>query len=97
VNFTGMRLLGSSGHSHGESHADHNNLQVTGNHKEEHDEYSLSMKSAYLEVLSDTLCSVGVITAGVIILTTRFYLAEHALSGFPLSLALIGNGFVDTM
>jgi len=42
----------------------------------EYDEYSLGMKSAYLEVLSDTLGSVGVIAAGVIILTTRFYIAD---------------------
>jgi cobalt-zinc-cadmium efflux system protein len=80
VNFTGMRILGSSGHSHGKSHADYKNLQVIGNHKEEHDESSLSMKSAYLEVLSDTLGSVGVITAGVIILTTRVYMADSLIS-----------------
>jgi cobalt-zinc-cadmium efflux system protein len=79
VNFIGMRILGSSGHSHGESNADHSK-RATGNHKKEHDESSLSMKSAYLEVLSDTLGAVGVITAGVIILTTRFYMADPLIS-----------------
>jgi len=80
VNYTSMRLLGSSGHSHGESRADHSRLDIVGNHKGEYEEDSLSIKSAYLEVLSDTLGAVGVITAGVIILTTRFYLADPLIS-----------------
>lgn len=37
---------------------------------------SLNAKGAYLEVLSDTLGSVGVIAASVIMLTTRWYLAD---------------------
>lgn len=37
---------------------------------------SLNAKGAYLEVLSDTLGSVGVIVASVIVLTTRWYLAD---------------------
>src|SRR5579883_3319272 len=37
---------------------------------------SLNVKAAYLEVLSDTLGSLGVIAASVIILTTGWYLAD---------------------
>lgn len=37
---------------------------------------SLNAKGAYLEVLSDTLGSVGVIVASVIVLTTGWYLAD---------------------
>jgi cobalt-zinc-cadmium efflux system protein len=80
VNFTGMRLLGSSGHSHGESVADHNHLETSKNHKEENEKDSLSMKSAYLHVLGDTLGAVGVIAAGMIILATRFYMADPLIS-----------------
>ncbi|MGC1929877.1 MAG: cation transporter [Candidatus Nitrosopolaris sp.] len=45
-----------------------------------HQEENLSVKSAYLEVLNDTLGAAGVIAAGVIILTTRFYLADPLIS-----------------
>jgi cobalt-zinc-cadmium efflux system protein len=73
VNLTGMRLLGSNGHSHGRSRVDiHDNLA------REHED--LNVKSAYLEVLNDTLGAAGVIAAGVIILTTRFYLADPLIS-----------------
>jgi cobalt-zinc-cadmium efflux system protein len=37
---------------------------------------SLNAKGAYLEVLSDTLGSVGVMTASIIIMTTHWYLAD---------------------
>jgi len=37
---------------------------------------SLNAKGAYLEVLSDTLGSIGVIAASVIVLTTKWYLAD---------------------
>jgi cobalt-zinc-cadmium efflux system protein len=76
VNFTGMRLLGDRPHSHGESHASHSYLETN----EGHEEGSLSMKSAYLHLLSDMLGAAGVITAGVIILTTRFYMADPLIS-----------------
>ena len=76
VNFTGMRLLGSSGHSHGGSQVDDGHVEKA----KEHEEESLIVKSAYLEVLNDTLGAAGVITAGVIILTTRFYLADPLIS-----------------
>jgi len=41
---------------------------------------SLNMKGAYFEVLSDLLTSVGVIIAGVIMLTTGWYYADPLLS-----------------
>lgn len=41
---------------------------------------SLNMRGAYLEVLSDTLGSVGVIAAGVIMFATKFYLADPIIS-----------------
>ncbi len=74
MNFTGMRLLGSNGHSHGGSQIDNVNVDTAKEHED------LNVKSAYLEVLNDTLGAAGVITAGVIILTTRFYLADPLIS-----------------
>lgn len=65
VNFAGLRLLGHSGHAHEGSDKGYEDLNV---------------KSAYLEVLNDTIGSVGVIAAGLIILTTRFYLADPLIS-----------------
>ena len=41
---------------------------------------SLNMKGAYFEVLSDMLTSVGVIIAGVIMLTTGWYYADPIIS-----------------
>gem|GEM_PF-1165416 len=41
---------------------------------------SLNMKGAYFEVLSDMLTSVGVLVAGVIMLTTKWYYADPLLS-----------------
>lgn len=41
---------------------------------------SLNMKGAYFEVLSDMLTSVGVIAAGIIMLTTGWYYADPLLS-----------------
>lgn len=41
---------------------------------------SLNMKGAYFEVLSDLLTSVGVIVAGGIMLTTKWYYADPLLS-----------------
>lgn len=41
---------------------------------------SLNMKGAYFEVLSDMLTSIGVIIAGVIMLTTGWYLADPLIS-----------------
>ncbi len=41
---------------------------------------SLNMKGAYFEVLSDLLTSIGVIIAGVIMLTTGWYYADPLIS-----------------
>ncbi len=54
-------------------------------------EESLNMKGAYFEVLSDMLTFVGVIIAGVIMLTTGWYYADPIISagiGFFFSRAL---------
>lgn len=66
VNLFSVRTLG--GHSH--DHDGH-----------EHDEEeNLNIKGARLEVLSDTIGAVGVIVTGVIIFTTKFYLADAIFS-----------------
>jgi cobalt-zinc-cadmium efflux system protein len=41
---------------------------------------SLNIKGAYFEVLSDTLTSIGVIAAGIIMLTTGWYYADPIIS-----------------
>jgi cobalt-zinc-cadmium efflux system protein len=79
MNLIGMRLLGSissdrgggGGHSHWFHQEDHHEAQQ---------EDSLNIKAAYFEVLSDTLGSAGVIAAGIIILATKFYLADPVVS-----------------
>lgn len=56
---------------------------------------SLNMKGAYFEVLSDLLTSVGVIAAGIIMLTTGWYYADPLISAgiglfiFPRTWALL--------
>ena len=56
---------------------------------------SLNMKGAYFEVLSDLLTSVGVILAGIIMLTTGWYYADPLMSAgiglfiFPRTWALL--------
>lgn len=84
VSFTGMRLLGSnSGYSDKGYHVNQNNVGLSNRLQEEGEGYgeeNLIVKSAYLEFLSDTVGAAGVIAAGVIILTTRFYLADPLIS-----------------
>jgi cobalt-zinc-cadmium efflux system protein len=78
VNFIGMRLLsgeGGGGHFHGSNEYKHEKGE-----KEEEQEESLNVKAVYLETLSDTLGAAGVIAAGVIMLTTKFYLADPIIS-----------------
>jgi len=73
VNFAGMRLLSNSdGHSHSNSYHSHKH--------EPEDLQNLNIRAVYLESLSDTLGSVGVLVAGVIMLTTKFYLADPLIS-----------------
>src|SRR5574340_766905 len=68
INLVGMRILG--GHFHSEHHE----------HHEHHEEENLNIKGARLEVLSDMIGAVGVIVTGIIIFTTKFYLADAIFS-----------------
>lgn len=68
INLIGIRILG--GHSHSEHHESH----------EHNDEENLNIKGARLEVLSDMIGAVGVIVTGIIIFTTKFYLADAIFS-----------------
>jgi cobalt-zinc-cadmium efflux system protein len=76
VNFGGMKLLGEDMHSHGSHDHHHGKGAHRGGNKEE----NLNIEAARLEVFSDTLGSIGVITAGIVILTTKFYLADPIVS-----------------
>jgi cobalt-zinc-cadmium efflux system protein len=78
VNFVGMRVLDSTGHSQ-VSQVDNDHAGIVKKHEEDEEE-NLNVKSAHLELLNDTLGAAGVIAAGVIILTTRFYLADPLIS-----------------
>ena len=49
-------------------------------HSKNEKESDLNMQGAYLEVLSDTLGSVGIIIAGIVIYLTGFYLADPIVS-----------------
>lgn len=89
VNFIGMRLLsgGDGRHSHGlhEHTAEpHEEKEEEHHHQhkeeEEEEEQSLNVKAAYLETLSDTIGAAGVLAAGIIMLTTNFYLADPIIS-----------------
>jgi len=88
VNFIGMRLL-SSGEEEGggQSHAhdgNHKNKQKKelgrGGGVEKHEQESLNVKAVYLETLSDAIGAAGVIIAGIVMLTTKFYLADPLIS-----------------
>ncbi len=84
-----MRLLGSDGNHHVSSHHhDHNEhvIDYHDNHdnhvrnNEKEKEENLNIKAPYLETLSDTLGAAGVIIAGIVILTSNFYLADPIVS-----------------
>ncbi|HZD36839.1 MAG TPA: cation diffusion facilitator family transporter [Nitrososphaeraceae archaeon] len=77
VNIGGIILLKS--HSH--------NISLNSDERNEHtlenrskNDTNLNMQGAYLEVLSDTLGSVGIIVSGIIIYLTGFYLADPIVS-----------------
>jgi|tagenome__1003787_1003787.scaffolds.fasta_scaffold20573569_1 cobalt-zinc-cadmium efflux system protein len=57
-------------------HHHHNHEYHDKKNKEEH----LNIKAVYLETLSDTIGTAGVLAAGIIILTTNFYLADPIIS-----------------
>jgi cobalt-zinc-cadmium efflux system protein len=71
LNFIGMHLLNNSGHHH--THDDDTD-------KQKEQEEILNVKAVYLETLSDTIGAAGVIVAGIIMLTTKFYLADPIIS-----------------
>ncbi len=82
------------GHSHGlHEHvavAEEKKGKDNGDEKKEHHhphnkeegtrEQSLNVKAVYLETLSDTIGAAGVLAAGLIMLTTNFYLADPIIS-----------------
>jgi cobalt-zinc-cadmium efflux system protein len=90
VNFIGMRLLSSSEgggrHSHAHDGNDKNEHGKEGGRggrrggEEKHEQESLNVKAVYLETLSDTIGAAGVILAGIVMLTTKFYLADPLIS-----------------
>jgi cobalt-zinc-cadmium efflux system protein len=71
LNLIGMLLLNNSGH-----HYAHNDYTD----KQKEQEEILNVKAVYLEILSDTIGAAGVIVAGIIMLTTKFYLADPIIS-----------------
>jgi len=75
VNFIGMRLLS---HFDGRPHT-HNSYPYN-NDQETEEIQDLNVRAVYLETLSDTLGSGGVLVAGIIMLTTNFYLADPLIS-----------------
>lgn len=65
LNLSSVKILGGHSH-HSEQH--------------EHHEEDLNIKGARLEVISDTVGTVGVIVTGIIIFATKFYLADAIFS-----------------
>lgn len=60
----------------------------------EHDRDDLNVRSAFLHVMGDTLSSVGVIVAGVIMLLTGWTLADPLASILIVGIILLGAGRV---
>lgn len=91
VNFIGMRLLDEEKGGSDHSHIQNDNFLIKEKRKEENknkmhhhlfekEEQSLNVKAVYLETLSDTIGAAGVLAAGIIIITTKFYLADPIIS-----------------
>lgn len=82
VNIVGITILRS--HSQNLSlnsvERSEHTLGLKGDRVKHEEDSNLNMQGAYLEVLSDTLGSVGVIISGIIIYTTGFYLADPIVS-----------------
>ncbi|MGA9934442.1 MAG: cation diffusion facilitator family transporter [Nitrososphaeraceae archaeon] len=74
INLSSMLIL-KGDHSHHQLRSNKN-----GEHANSHHDESLNIQGAYLEVLSDTLGSVGVIAASLIIYATGFFLADPIVS-----------------
>lgn len=75
INLVGMRLL----RVHSQKHDDESKTH-THKHDRKNGQENLNIAGAYLEVFADMIGSAGVIAAGLIILTTRFYLADPIIS-----------------
>jgi cobalt-zinc-cadmium efflux system protein len=72
VNFVGTQLLaGLRSYSHIDN-ADREKNEIT--------EEILNVKAVYLEAISDMIGAAGVIASGIVILSTRFYLADSIIS-----------------
>ncbi|MGH9925342.1 MAG: cation diffusion facilitator family transporter, partial [Nitrososphaeraceae archaeon] len=82
VNVIGILLLKSHTHNIPLNSVDSADLTLDGDHdhRKKEKEGNLNMQGAYLEVLSDTLGSVGIIIAAVVIYVTGFYLADPIVS-----------------
>lgn len=72
INLLGMYIL----HPHRHSQSKRYHINDHNSNAEE----NLNVHAIYIEVLADTIGSVGVIVAGIIILTTKFYLADPLAS-----------------
>lgn len=77
INLVGMRLLGV--HSHKPDDDDQSKTH-THRHNKKNEQENLNIAGASLEVFADMIGSAGVIVAGLIILTTKFYLADAIIS-----------------
>jgi cobalt-zinc-cadmium efflux system protein len=82
VNVIGILLLKSHSHNMPLDSVKRDNPTSAGDHDhlKKEKEGDLNMQGAYLEVLSDTLGSVGIIIAAVVIYVTGFYLADPIVS-----------------
>jgi cobalt-zinc-cadmium efflux system protein len=63
-------------------HTELNEAKVNFNDKEDNvrKETNLNMHGAYLEIFADTIGSVGVIIAGIIIISTKFFMVDALIS-----------------
>jgi cobalt-zinc-cadmium efflux system protein len=82
VNVIGILLLKSHSHNMPLDSVKRDNPTLAGDHDHPKNEKEgdLNMQGAYLEVLSDTLGSVGIIIAAIVIYVTGFYLADPIVS-----------------
>lgn len=81
VNLVGVKMLAGGGHSHGASAHGSENDEKKFRHKAGAGRpENLNIEGARLELLSDMLGSIGVIAAGVVIMTTKFYLTDPIVS-----------------
>jgi cobalt-zinc-cadmium efflux system protein len=72
INLLGLYIL------HPHTHSPSKHYRMT-NHNSIAEE-NLNVRAIYIEVLADTIGSVGVIVAGIIIFTTKFYIADPLAS-----------------